>query len=89
MALFRLAKQDVGQAAVLARFRTELERHVSVRSQLDQTAVCIEAQLMHSGPEWTCVKEDAYWFEGISFTVDERSLQALHALYEAILQARK
>jgi len=44
---------------------------------------------MHSGPEWTCVKEDAYWFEGISFTVDERSLEALHALYEAILQARK
>lgn len=87
MALFRLARQDEDQARVLERFRPELEKHLGVREQLDQTEACVEAQQRHDGPDWTSVQRDAYWFAGITFTVDEHSLQALHALYEAIQQS--
>lgn len=88
MALFRLARQDEEQARVLERFRPDLEKHLGVRQQLDQTEACVEAQLRYDGPNGTSVQRDAYWFEGITFTVDEHSLQTLHALYEAIQQAR-
>ncbi|QRG68933.1 hypothetical protein [Brevibacillus choshinensis] len=88
MAMFRLARQEESQARVLESFRPELERHLSVREQLDQTEASVEAQLLHGGPEWSCVQRDAYWFDGIAFTVDEHSLQTLQALYEAIQQAR-
>ncbi|MFD2369030.1 hypothetical protein ACFSO0_03405 [Brevibacillus sp. GCM10020057] len=99
LALFRLARQDEEQARVLERFRPELEKHLHVREQLDQTEACVQAQQWgnapsgtgaeHSGSEWSCVQEDAYWFAGVRFTVDEQSLQELHALYEAIQQARE
>lgn len=101
MALFRLARQDEEQARVLERFRPELEKHVHVREQLDQTEACVRAQQgvdaqsgaraerIDGARDWSCVQEDAYWFAGVRFTVDEQSLQALHALYEAIRQARE
>ncbi|MED4782099.1 hypothetical protein [Brevibacillus choshinensis] len=88
MALFRLARQDEEQSRVLERFRPDLEKHLGVREQLDQTEACVEAQLRHDGPNGASVERDMYWFEGITFTVDEQSLQTLHALYEAIQQAR-
>lgn len=87
-ALVRLASQDGRQAAVLERFRPELERHLGVRELLDKTEACVKAQLAHGGPDWPCVQQDEYWFAGIAFTVDEHSLQALHDLYEAIQRAR-
>lgn len=88
MALFRLARQDGEQARVLESFRPELEKHLGVREQLEQTEACVEAQLLHDGPDWNGVRRDAYWFAGITFTVDEHSLQTLHALHEAIQRAR-
>lgn len=87
LALYRLAKQDAAQAVVLERFRPILERHVAVRAQLDQTEACVTAQAVRDAGAWTCVQQDAYWFDGISFTVDQESLQDLHQLFEAIQTA--
>lgn len=88
LALHRLAQQDAGQAQVLEEYRTVLERHVAVRRQLDQTEACVLAQSQHDDGDWSCVERDAYWFEGITFTVDEESLQKLHQLFQAIQTAK-
>ena len=88
LALYRLAKQDAAQAVVLERFRPILERHVAVRAQLDQTEACVTTQAVREAGEWTCVQQDAYWFDGISFTVDQESLHCLHQLFEAIQTAK-
>ncbi|MGG1660098.1 hypothetical protein [Brevibacillus sp. NRS-1366] len=88
LALHRLAQVDPAQARVLKEYRPILERHVAVRQQLDQTEACVLAQSLQDNGAWSCVLRDAYWFEGITFTVDERSLQELHQLFQAIQTAK-
>ncbi|WP_312112362.1 hypothetical protein [Brevibacillus reuszeri] len=88
LALYRLAKQDAAQAVVLAKFQSILERHVAVREQLDQTEACVNQQAVDGEVAWSCVEQDAYWFDGISFTVDQASLNSLHQLFQAIQAAK-
>lgn len=87
LALYRLASRDEALARVREEFAEVLEKHLAVRRQLDDPERCVQAQ---SGkfPDWSCVKEDGYWFEGIRFTVDDESVQSLHRLYQAIQEAR-
>jgi hypothetical protein len=75
-------------AGVMEQFRGELERHIAVREQLDRTEECVGAQFVHFGRELSCVESDAYWFDGILFSVDEQSLASLHSLYQAIMGQR-
>jgi hypothetical protein len=74
--------------AVMERFSPEIERHLQVRRQVDQTEACVQQQWDHFGPELACVEQDGYWFDGITFTVDEASRQALRQLYETIMRSR-
>ncbi|RNB56808.1 hypothetical protein EDM57_10805 [Brevibacillus gelatini] len=91
LALYRLARQDERLALVMEKFRTELERHVAVRGQLEQTEACVAAQFAAAGSGWSCpgVEQDAYVFDGFTFTVDESSLAELHALFAAIEEQRQ
>ncbi|MFI8711924.1 hypothetical protein [Brevibacillus brevis] len=84
LALYRLARQDERLAQVMENYRPSLVKHVAVRQLLDQTEACVEAQFQPTGDGWSSVQKDAYVFGSIIFTVDEQSLQDLHALYQAI-----
>lgn len=91
LALYRLARLEETKqlGEVLERFRPEIERHLNVRRQLDQTEACVRLQWDHFGESLACVEQDRYWFEDIYFTVDEASLRALNQLYEAIMGIQK
>ncbi|MFY0542898.1 hypothetical protein [Brevibacillus sp. H7] len=90
LALYRLMRLEGTKqlTEVMEPYRDVLEKHLSVREQLDRTEACVQAQWEHFGQQLACVEMDAYWFEGIVFTVDEDSLAALHGLYEAIMKHR-
>lgn len=87
LALYRLTRMEGTKqlGAVMEKYHDMLEKHVLVRKLLDQTEECVEAQWNRFGPKLECVQMDAYWFDGILFTVDEQSLTALHNLYQAIM----
>lgn len=87
LALYRLAADNEELARVREAFRTILHTHLEVRRQLDDPSRCVQAQHEQT-PDWSCIKEDAYSFGGIRFTVDDTSLQQLHELYEAVQATR-
>jgi hypothetical protein len=91
LALYRLARMEETKhlGEVMERFRPEIESHLKVRRQLDQTEACVQQQWEHFGRELTCVEQDRYWFDDMYFTVDEASLLALNELYQAIMVNRK
>lgn len=86
MALYRLARQDERFASVMEKFRPSLEKHVTVRKLLEQTEACVDAQFQPDQGGWSCVEQDTYVFDTFLFTVDEKSLRDLHALYQAICE---
>lgn len=91
LALYRLMRM-VGftqLAGVMEQFQRALAVHLLVREQLEETQACVEAQWQHFGPELACVEQDAYWFDGILFTVDRQSLDELHQLYAAIMHEKR
>jgi hypothetical protein len=90
LALYRLARIEETSrlGEVMDRFRLEIETHLQVRDSVDATDACVQAQFDHFGEAMSCVEKDAYWFEGIYFSVDRDSLDALHRLYDAIMQAK-
>lgn len=90
LALYRLTRREETEQlkVVLDRFRDEIEQHLKVRKIVDETEACVQAQWTHFGNELKCVTEDRYWFDAIYFTVDEHSLQTLHDLYTAIMNAK-
>lgn len=89
LALYRLAKKDGALARVREAFLPVLQKHLAVREQLEQTEACVSAQLEQAVDIATLIDQDAYRFGAITFTVDEQSLQSLHALYQAIQAARQ
>lgn len=92
LAFYRLLRHEAtqpiqpGLREVFAHFRSEIDRHVHVRRVIDSTREAVEAQFEHFGPEMTCIVKDQYWFDGVYFTVDEASKQALHQLHNEIMQ---
>lgn len=90
LALYRLAQTENKEAfsAIHRRFRDALQLHVQIRKLVNDTAGCVTEQFVRCGEEMACVAQDCYWFEGIPFTVDETSLEALQSLYNTIMAAR-
>ncbi|GED52012.1 MULTISPECIES: hypothetical protein [Brevibacillus] len=90
MALYRLAKNDERHARIMEQFRGVLETHVNVRHYLEQPEKCVDAQ-WEGDPKnrrLPGAERDLYQFGEILFTVDNQSLESLHALYEAIAAVR-
>lgn len=90
LALYRLAGGEQGEvfAPIREAFGSVLEEHLYVRSRLDDTWQCVQAQFVRCGTEMACVEEDRYWFDEACFTVNQESLDSLHQLYEAIMANR-
>lgn len=90
LALYRLSRMENAETLdeIRARFAPILQRHLHVREKLDKTDQCVEEQFSWFGDEMLCVVSDGYVFGPITFTVDEESVQSLHALYQAIMEAR-
>ncbi|MFM1654279.1 hypothetical protein ACI7RC_19575 [Brevibacillus sp. B_LB10_24] len=88
LALYRLARLDETSryAEVYAQYREVIDRHLHVRKCAEDTAACVETQFDRYGSGMSGVEQDAYWFDGHSFTVDQESLDALHRLYRAIMK---
>jgi len=86
LALYRLMRMErfAPVQTIMESFRSVLDVHLAVRDQLEKTEACVEAQWRHFGPEMACVLQDAYWFDGVLFSVDGKSLEALHQLYREI-----
>ncbi|USG64460.1 hypothetical protein NDK47_20255 [Brevibacillus ruminantium] len=89
MALYRLAKGNDRHAKIMDNYREVLKTHVTVRHHLDDTEACVEAQRGESSSVWSGATSDLYRFGDLYFTVDQRSLDSLHTLYEAIMAEKE
>jgi len=89
LALYRLARKDERLAQVHEAFQPEWKKHLDVRERLEKTDACVDEQFQQDASAWKIAEQDAYRFGDLIFTVDERSLQALHDFYQAIETARK
>ncbi|MGO0059694.1 hypothetical protein ACTID9_06740 [Brevibacillus fluminis] len=88
LALYRLAEADQKFGEIRNRFHDDLELHLRIRKLVDDTASCVTEQFVRCGEEMACVTDDRYWFEGTPFSVDERSVQSLKRLVDAIMGQR-
>ncbi|UFJ41503.1 hypothetical protein LOK74_02905 [Brevibacillus humidisoli] len=91
LALYRLTQhgQNTGMAELWKSFAPQIQRHVKVREQLDDTESCVDQQFKHFGSQMAGVSEDRYWFDGLYFSVDQTSLHTLHQLYQAIMMRKQ
>lgn len=87
MALYRLGKgkQTSSLMHVRKRYETEIKQHLHVRQQLEDIEQCVAKQLTNRDDR----SDHCYWFEDICFHVDNRSIDALHQLYQEVVRERE
>lgn len=91
LALYRLARMEQTKSfqTIREQFHSEMERHLAVRSHLEDIPAAVEAQYQRCGEELNCVPHDQYWFGDLGYSVDQRSISALHELYQLVMAEKK